>query len=290
MIPLDMRGRVFLLDALHLRCRNVTARSDAVHSLFSSLCLRMTFLTTAIRSSMFSATASSADALASPSSSGSSDGAADRAVVSTASMASLLNATNTITSKYTSSAYKFAAYHQQCCASGAPCKDQSVASGQAWRLCENILTERDGRKGPPAGNKARCDHTNTPHSKAMQREAKPNQKPQTHTRGARQAQTTSAEGRARPRIGVRPAARVATYAPDRHRDALPRQRATLSSQSAPEMKAARERPGPPACTAGSAKSPSIVRARAPRRPKDSTDIGTKGRAEDTCRYARRLEA
>jgi hypothetical protein len=36
-----------------------------------------------------------------------------------------------------------------------------------------------------------------------------------------------------------------------------------------------------------AKSPSSVRARAPRRPKDSTDIGTKGRAEDTCRYARR---
>jgi hypothetical protein len=81
-----------------------------------------------------------------------------------------------------------------------------------------------------------------------------------------------------------------TYAPDRHRDALPRQRATLSSRSAPEMKAARERPGPPACTAWSAKSPSSVRAGAPRRPKDSTDIGTKGRAEDTCRYARRLEA
>jgi hypothetical protein len=56
------------------------------------------------------------------------------------------------------------------------------------------------------------------------------------------------------------------------------------------MKAARERPGPPACTAWSAKSPSSVRAGAPRRPKDSTDIGTKGRAEDTCRYARCLEA
>jgi hypothetical protein len=33
---------------------------------------------------------------------------------------------------------------------------------------------------------------------------------------------------------------------DRHRDALPRQRTTLGSRSAPEMKAARERPGPPA--------------------------------------------
>jgi hypothetical protein len=46
----------------------------------------------------------------------------------------------------------------------------------------HIFTERGGRKGPPAGNKA--------------------------------------EGWTRPRIGVRPAARVATYAPDRHRDAI----------------------------------------------------------------------
>jgi hypothetical protein len=43
------------------------------------------------------------------------------------------------------------------------------------------------------------------------------------------------------------------------------------------MKAARERSGPPACTA---KSPSSVRAGASRRPKDSADIGTNGRAED----------
>jgi hypothetical protein len=93
----------------------------------------------------------------------------------------------------------------------------------------NRFTERDGRKGPPAENKARCNRTNTPHSKATRRKAKLNQKPQTHTRGARQALTTSAEGRARPRIGARPAARVATYAPDRHRDALPRQRAMLST-------------------------------------------------------------
>jgi hypothetical protein len=67
-----------------------------------------------------------------------------------------------------------------------------------------IFTERDGRKGPPAGNKAKCNRTNTPHSKATRRKAKPNQNPQTHTRGARQASTTSAEGRARPRIGARP--------------------------------------------------------------------------------------
>jgi hypothetical protein len=55
------------------------------------------------------------------------------------------------------------------------------------------------------------------------------------------------------------------------------------------MKAARERPGPPACTAWSAKSPSSAKAGASRRSRDSTDIGTKGRAEDTCRCARRLE-
>jgi hypothetical protein len=47
------------------------------------------------------------------------------------------------------------------------------------------------------------------------------QTPQTHGRGARQAQTISVKGRARPRIGVRPAARVETYAPDQHRDGLP---------------------------------------------------------------------
>jgi hypothetical protein len=111
----------------------------------------------------------------------------------------------------------------------------SFVSG--WRvfssvsLCEYKITERDGRKGPPAGNKAKCSRTNTPHSKATQRKAKPNQTPQTHTRGARQAETTSAEGRARPHIGVQPAARVATYAPGRHRDALPRQRATPSADA-----------------------------------------------------------
>jgi hypothetical protein len=53
------------------------------------------------------------------------------------------------------------------------------------------------------------------------------------------------------------------------------------------MKAARERPNPPAW---SARSLSSIRAEAPRRTRDSTDIDTKGRAEDTCRYACRLEA
>jgi hypothetical protein len=96
--------------------------------------------------------------------------------------------------------------------------------------------------------------------------------------------TRDNRGRATGRTtGARPDTRVRAYKPDQPRDALPRHKATLSSQSAPEMKAARERPGPPACTAWSAKSPS-------RRPKDSTDIGTKCRAEDTLRHGRRLEA
>jgi hypothetical protein len=48
------------------------------------------------------------------------------------------------------------------------------------------FTERDGRKGPPAENKVRCNRTNTPHSMATQRKAKPNQTPTTQpTDGAR---------------------------------------------------------------------------------------------------------
>jgi hypothetical protein len=50
------------------------------------------------------------------------------------------------------------------------------------------FTERGGIKGPPAGDKTRCNHTHEPQSKATQREAKPNQKPQTPTQGAKQAQ------------------------------------------------------------------------------------------------------
>jgi hypothetical protein len=62
--------------------------------------------------------------------------------------------------------------------------------------CVYRFTQRDGRKGPPAGNKARCNRTNTPRvaclpcyvrSKATQRKAKPNQTRKTHTRGTRQA-------------------------------------------------------------------------------------------------------
>jgi hypothetical protein len=148
------------------------------------------------------------------------------------------------------------------------------------------FTERDERKGLPAETKlGAIAHTR---HKAKQRNAK--KKLQTQTRGTKQASTISVEGWARPLIRVRPAARVATHAPDRHSDALPLHRATLSSRSAPEMKAARERPGPPACTPWSAGLPSSIRAGAPRRPKDSTNIGTKGRAEDTCRHAHRLEA
>jgi hypothetical protein len=90
---------------------------------------------------------------------------------------------------------------------------------------------RDGRKGPPAGSNARCNRTNTPHSKATQCKAKPNETPQTHTRGARQAKTTSAKGRARQRVGARPAPRVATYVPDRQSDALYKIRCTVAVRS-----------------------------------------------------------
>jgi hypothetical protein len=57
----------------------------------------------------------------------------------------------------------------------------------------------------------------TAQSKATQRKAKVNKKPNTPTRGAKQAETILAEGWARSRIGVRPEAGVATYASDRHR-------------------------------------------------------------------------
>jgi hypothetical protein len=72
-------------------------------------------------------------------------------------------------------------------AGGSASRTLAARGSQALYVKVYFCTERDGRKGPPAGNKARCNRTNTPHSKAMQRKAKPNQKPQTHTRGARQA-------------------------------------------------------------------------------------------------------
>jgi hypothetical protein len=59
---------------------------------------------------------------------------------------------------------------------------------QIRSLCNIYKTKIDGRKGPQAMNKSRCNRINTPHSKATQRKAKPNQTPQTHTRGARQAE------------------------------------------------------------------------------------------------------
>jgi hypothetical protein len=46
----------------------------------------------------------------------------------------------------------------------APCGLVHARQGATGRLY--IFTERDGRKGPPAGKKARCNRTNTPHSKS----------------------------------------------------------------------------------------------------------------------------
>jgi hypothetical protein len=86
------------------------------------------------------------------------------------------------------------------------------------------FTERDGGKGPPARIKTR--------TKRMQSEAKPRT---LHPHTGRMECLNSGEGRARPRIGVRPAARVAKYAPEQHEDAWPLQRAMLSSRSAPPI-------------------------------------------------------
>jgi hypothetical protein len=60
-----------------------------------------------------------------------------------------------------------------------------------------ICTESDVRTGPPAGDKPRGNLTHTAQSKTTQRKAK--RKPKTHTRGAKQTETTAAEGWARPR-------------------------------------------------------------------------------------------
>jgi hypothetical protein len=59
------------------------------------------------------------------------------------------------------------------------------------------FTERDGRKGPPAGDKTGRNRKRTPQSEATQRKAKPKQKRQTHTWGAKHGSIKSAEGRAR---------------------------------------------------------------------------------------------
>jgi hypothetical protein len=99
--------------------------------------------------------------------------------------------------------------------------------------------------------------------------------------------TTSAEGQERLQNGAWPDIRVWVYKPDRTRGGGSgcagtrcrgtRPWATLSSQSAPEMKASLEMPGPPACAAWCARKRSNDSAGAPMRPNDSTDRGTKGR-------------
>jgi hypothetical protein len=100
-----------------------------------------------------------------------------------------------------------------------------------------------------------------------------------------QPQTNTAEGKGRPRNGARPDARGRAYKPDRTgpgtrcRGTGPRR----APGAPPEMKASRERPGPPACSTWSAKERSNVRAGAPRRPNDSTDRDMKGRPEDARR-------
>jgi hypothetical protein len=143
-------------------------------------------------------------------------------------------------------------------------------------------TSRYGRKDPPAGNKARCNRTNTPHSKATQRKAKPNQTPQTHTgrktglnslsRGLPEtahrglASGTRCDVRARPIQGCVAPAKGNAKLPERPRD-----------EGGPR----KGRPASLHRLVGQV--PSSVRAGAQRRPKDSTDIGTQGRAEDTCR-------
>jgi hypothetical protein len=85
----------------------------------------------------------------------------------------------------------------------------------------------------PCQSYNRCNCTYKAQSQAMKRKAKLNNKPKTHTRGSKQAETTLGEGRARTRTGVRPEARIAMHAPDRHRDALPRHRATLKLPERP---------------------------------------------------------
>jgi hypothetical protein len=105
-----------------------------------------------------------------------------------------------------------------------------------------------------------------------------------HT-GTKQAWTISVEGR--------PEASVVTYAPSRHRDALHRQMAALNPRSALRGRP-RDEDGP-----REARVASLHRlvSQVPEQRQDGSskaseglDIGTKGRAEDTCRYACRLQA
>jgi hypothetical protein len=79
--------------------------------------------------------------------------------------------------------------HNETSARGAWLLDVEIVSStnNLYIKVSPFNTERNESKGPPAGNKARCKRTNTLQSKATQRKAKPNQTPQTHRRGARQA-------------------------------------------------------------------------------------------------------
>jgi hypothetical protein len=58
-----------------------------------------------------------------------------------------------------------------CCHSSLTSSSKCVSClGALTMLCASLsyrFTYRDGRKGPPVGNKARCNRTNTPHSKAL---------------------------------------------------------------------------------------------------------------------------
>jgi hypothetical protein len=57
------------------------------------------------------------------------------------------------------------------------CSTELALNANTWHTYDKVLlssllfiyrfTERDGRKGPPAENIARCNRTNTPHSKGV---------------------------------------------------------------------------------------------------------------------------
>jgi hypothetical protein len=100
-------------------------------------------------------------------------------------------------------------------------------------------------------------------SKATQHKAKPNHKSKTPDTGRRTGLNHLSRG---PGTGIWPEARVETYAPDRHRDALPRQRATLSSLSAPQMKTARKRCRPASLHRLVSQVPEQCQGRGPKAP------------------------
>jgi hypothetical protein len=110
------------------------------------------------------------------------------------------------------------------------------------------LTESDERNScQPERELGATAYTRHKQGDAAQSKAEP--KTQNPHTGLKTGPNQLGKGLGKPVHRVRLEARIVTCAPDRHRDALPRHRASLSSRSAPEMKAGRERPGPPACTA-----------------------------------------